>query len=160
MTDGDATRQERLLTAAALFDVNVLVALALTEHVHHRAAHTFLSDWRGRWATTPMTEAAFYRLLLNPAITARPLAVTDIDAVLRGMRADPRWVFAPDDSTLTHPHIDTSVMVGHSLAPDLHLINLAAVHQMTFATFDRRLALQLAPRDRHHVTLIPAGVHP
>ena len=54
---------------AVLFDVNALVALSLTTHVHHGAAHRYLATIRGGWATCPLTEAALYRLLLNPAVS-------------------------------------------------------------------------------------------
>ncbi len=156
--DGDGAHDQESTPRTALFDVNVLVALALGEHLHHMAAHAFLREWNGGWATTPMTESAFVRLLLNPAITGKAYAVSDIAVVLRGMRAEPRWMFLPDHSSLIDPQVDTSILVSHSLVTDVHLVNLAACRDMTLATFDRRLPTLLAPRDRRHVTVIPAGV--
>jgi len=60
--------------------------------------------------------------------------------------------------SLIDPQVDTSILISHSLVTDVHLVNLAACRDMTLATFDRRLPTHLAPRDRHHVTVIPAGV--
>ena len=40
-----------------LFDVNALVALTLTTHQHHRAAHDYLKA-RVAWATCPADEPA------------------------------------------------------------------------------------------------------
>ncbi len=55
--DGDGAHDQESTPRTALFDVNVLVALALGEHLHHMAAHAFLREWNGGWATTPMTES-------------------------------------------------------------------------------------------------------
>lgn len=56
-----------------LLDVNVLIALTNPNHIHHDAAHRWLAGVVGHatWATTPLTEAAFLRLMLNPAVTGR-----------------------------------------------------------------------------------------
>lgn len=69
-------------TRAILFDVNALVALCLTTHQHHVSAHRFLAAVPGRWATTPVTEAAMFRLLLNPVVTGSPRGAADVTAVL------------------------------------------------------------------------------
>ncbi len=51
----------------ALLDVNVLVALFDPMHVHHEAAHEwFALNRKDRWATCPLTENAFVRVLSNP----------------------------------------------------------------------------------------------
>jgi uncharacterized protein len=53
----------------ALPDINVLLALAWSNHPHHDAAH----DWFGReatsgWATCLLTQSGFLRLSMNPQI--------------------------------------------------------------------------------------------
>ena len=138
-----------------LLDANLLLALALANHVHHGAAHRFLAGI-GSWATTPMTETALYRLLLNPVVTGGDFTVGDIDRVARGMRADPRWRFLADDTSLADPTIDTSVLAGHRQVTDLHLVALAARHGACLSTFDARLMPALAPSDRRHVEVVPA----
>ena len=138
-----------------LCDVNVLVALVLSTHVHHRAAHAALRQHTGGWATTPMTEAALVRLLLNPLVTGRAFGVTDVLAVLRGVRQDPRWRWLPDASTLADAAIDISVLTGHQQVTDLHLVNLAAVSGVRLATFDAAIPASLAPADRGHVEVLP-----
>lgn len=138
-----------------LCDVNVLVALVLSTHVHHRAAHAALRQHTGGWATTPMTEAALVRLLLNPLVAGRAFGVTDVLAVLRGVRQDPRWRWLPDASTLADAVIDISVLTGHQQVTDLHLVNLAAVSGVRLATFDAAIPASLAPADRGHVEVLP-----
>jgi len=139
-----------------LFDVNALVALTLTTHLHHVAAHRFMAQIEGEWATTPMTEAALCRLLLNPAVTGSPRRAADVTNILRGMRRDARWTFLEDVSTLTEPVIDVTVLAGHQQVTDLHLVNLAASRGGALATFDAGLPQWLAPPDRRHVVVIPS----
>lgn len=142
--------------ASTLFDVNALVALALTTHQHHHAAHRYLADLRGPWATTPFTEAALVRLLLNPLVTGSHREAAEVAAILKGMRTDPRWTFLEDSTSLCAAHVDTSVLMGHKQVTDLHLVNVAASHGAVLASFDAAMVGWLAPADRHHVLVIPA----
>lgn len=139
-----------------LLDVNVLVALALDTHVHHRSAHSALGSLPGPWATCAMTEAALLRLLLNPQVTGSSFTAAEVIAALTGMRQDPGWRFLPDGTSLGDPVIDTSVLVGHRQVTDFHLVNLAARHHALLATFDTSLPPALAGVDRRHVVVLPA----
>lgn len=136
-------------------DVNVLIALTLTTHVHHARAHESLRRHRGDWATSPLTEAALVRLLLNPTVTGRTFAPALVLQVVSGLRTDPRWRWLPDDSTLADPVIDLSVLVGHRQVTDLHLVNLAASAGLRLVTFDAGIAAALAKADRRHVLVLP-----
>ncbi|MFV0459998.1 MAG: TA system VapC family ribonuclease toxin [Actinomycetales bacterium] len=137
-----------------LCDVNVLLALALSTHVHHRAAHAALHKHTGRWATCPLTEASLFRLLLNPRVTGTEFTATAVRQALRGMRSHPRWRWLSDDSSLADPDITTAVLVGHQQVTDFHLVNLAARHGLALATFDGAISPALAPADRHHVHVV------
>lgn len=138
-----------------LFDVNVLVALALSTHVHHRAAHEALRTLESPWFTCPVTEAGAVRLLLNPRVTGRRFEAREVLATVVGMRGHSRWAWCPDDSSLTQPTIDTRVLAGHQQVTDLHLVNLAAAQGLVLATFDAALLGSLAPADRRHVRVLP-----
>jgi predicted nucleic acid-binding protein len=55
----------------SLPDVNVLLALAWTNHIHHDAAHRwFAHNAEAGWATCLHTQSAFLRLSLNPHVAA------------------------------------------------------------------------------------------
>lgn len=136
-------------------DVNVLVALVLSTHVHHRAAHAALRRHAGAWMTTPLTEAALVRLLLNPRVTGTTFGAADVMAVLSGLRQDPRWRWLPDSSTLGDPVVDVTVLTGHQQVTDLHLVNLAATSGALLVTFDAGIPASLAPADRAHVAVLP-----
>ena len=53
----------------ALPDINVLLALAWSNHAHHDAAHRwFARDATAGWATCLLTQTGFLRLSLNPQV--------------------------------------------------------------------------------------------
>ncbi|HLR92952.1 MAG TPA: TA system VapC family ribonuclease toxin [Jiangellaceae bacterium] len=137
-----------------LFDVNALVALALTTHVHHRAAHRALATATGGWATCPLTESGLLRLMLNPAVTGVRFTTREVIDVLAGMRTHPDWAFLHDTVSPAAPLIDHSVLVGHTQVTDFHLVDLAARNDVVLATFDARLATSLVPADRRHVEVL------
>lgn len=65
-----------------LLDINVLVALFDSAHVHHHAAHKWLAEvGRVSWATCPITENGFVRVVSNPAYTST--ATSPMDAIER-----------------------------------------------------------------------------
>lgn len=137
-----------------LLDVNVLLALALDSHVHHRAAHRALAGLTS-WATCSITEAGLIRLLLNPTVTAHSFGFGEIRSVLVGMRADPRWCFLVDDTSLIDPAVDAGVLAGHRQVADLMLVNLAVRHGAVLATFDGGVPGMLSPADQRHVRVLP-----
>lgn len=151
MTEQDA---DGAGTELVLLDVNALLALTLTTHVHHRAAHSFLSTVQ-RWATSPTVEAGLCRLLLNPQVCGAEWTFEHIRPVLRGIQRDPRWEYLSETVTLADAMVDTSVLVGHRQVTDIRLVDLAARHDARLATFDRALLQWLAPADRRHILLIP-----
>ena len=56
------------MSRVALLDVNVLVALFNPVHVHQELAHDWFADHRASgWATCPLTENGFLRVLGNAA---------------------------------------------------------------------------------------------
>ncbi|WP_300681578.1 TA system VapC family ribonuclease toxin [Nocardioides sp.] len=141
--------------AVRLLDANVLVALALDTHVHHRAAHEALRASTWRWATTPVTESALVRLLLNGAVTGAEFTGQQVLTQLAAMRRHARWTFLPDDTSPITARIDLSVLVGFRQVTDLHLVEVAARHGAVLATFDAGIVPVLAPRDRCHVVVLP-----
>ena len=67
----------------ALLDVNVLIALAWPNHVHHAAARAWFEDRREEgWATCPLTEAGFVRVSCNPSVVRHTVTPLDAIAVL------------------------------------------------------------------------------
>lgn len=144
-----------MTTELYLLDANVLVALANPQHLHHAAAHRWFATVR-RWATTPLTEAAFVRLQSNPMVIGGDVPMPEVLGALRAMRAMDGHVFLPDDSSLAEPAIDLIAMIGHRQVTDLHLVNLAARAGARLATFDTAIRASLIGSDRDLVHLVPA----
>jgi predicted nucleic acid-binding protein len=62
-----------------LLDVNALIALFDSAHVHYSAAHRWFEDeGKKGWRTCPVTENAFLRILSNPSYPNGPMAVTEL----------------------------------------------------------------------------------
>jgi len=141
------------MSATYLLDANVLIALTNPGHLHHRRAHEWFAAVAS-WATAPLTESAFLRLMLNPAVAGRSIPAAEVLGVLRRLRGLPGHRFVADDTSLVTPVIDTVALLGHRQVTDLHLVNLAASHGLVLATFDAAIPAALASRDRGAVHLV------
>lgn len=138
-----------------LLDVNLLVALTWPQHVHHRRAHSWLTQYDGPWATTPLTETALVRLSMNPRVVERTVTGAEALELLARLRRVPAHRFVEDGSSLAQPRIDLRRLAGHAQVSDLHLINLCATAGYRLATLDRGLADALQLPDRRHLELLP-----
>jgi predicted nucleic acid-binding protein len=64
-------------------DINVLLAMTDPAHVHHEAASQWFADASLRgWATCPLTENGFVRILSTPTYPGIRLRVADALALL------------------------------------------------------------------------------
>lgn len=137
-----------------LLDVNVLIALAWPQHIHHRRSRQW---WRGidGWATTPFTEAAFLRLSMNPVVAGRTVSMVEVLAGLARIRAAPRHQFLADDSSLSESQVDLARVATSRQVTDAHLVNLAANKGLVLATLDRGIPEMLAREDRRHALVLP-----
>lgn len=136
-----------------LLDVNVLLALSLPNHQHHAAATTWFAADRS-WATTPMTETAYVRLMTNVRVVGYEIASDQVVDALRRMRSLPGHVFLDDGTSLAEPLIEVRRLAGSSQVTDFHLVNLAAHRSAVLATFDASLVRALSPGDETHVHVI------
>lgn len=128
----------------ALLDVNVLVALFDPEHVHHELAHDWFSDNRGDgWATCPVTENGFLRVLSNPAYRSALPRIPDLTVRLRTFCGDPHHRFWPDAVSLRDPTLfDPGLIGGHRQLTDIYLLGLARKRDGCLVTFDRTIPVK------------------
>jgi toxin-antitoxin system PIN domain toxin len=136
----------------ALLDVNVLVALFDPDHVHHDLAHDWFADHRGAgWATSPLTENGFVRVLSNPVYATPPHRPTELVDRLRRLRASGGHQFWNDDVSLCDPDVFDVRLVGASKqVTDVYLLAVAVRRKGRLATFDRHIpagAVRGAGRD-------------
>jgi hypothetical protein len=141
-----------------LLDVNLLIALAWPQHVHHAQAH----DWFGTvghtsWATCPLTQLAFVRLSSNPRIIAEAVSPREALETLKRIVAVSGHRFWHDEISPMDAAVFSSLaLVGHRQITDAYLLALSQHHDGKLATFDAGIA-ELIPvhKDRaRHVTLI------
>ncbi len=141
---------------AALLDANVLIALLWPAHQQHDAALAwFAAGARRRWATCPLTQLAFARIVSNPAFS--PDALTPAEAVLllaRNLR-HPLHVFWPDDMPLDAGAAGVLERVqGHQQLIDAYLVSLAIKHGGVLATFDSGSKAASGPERKAAVEMI------
>lgn len=133
-------------------DVNVLVALHLPNHEGHERAVRWLEQ-TPTFATTPVTEAGFVRLMLNPAIFGPDASARKATEMLTRLKTQPHALFVPDLSP-----VDTSAFLyalsGPKQVTDLHLLDVARSRAARLVTFDGKLKASLRPLDRKHVVLL------
>jgi toxin-antitoxin system PIN domain toxin len=123
-----------------LLDVNVLVALVLSSHVHHHHARKWvLSEGiHTGWATCPLTELGAIRVCAQLPVGARPPEVT-ADALIQ-MRVANRghrwWLDAVSPAVISEVR---TAQTARQVA-DRYLLGLARRHSGQLITFDRGVA--------------------
>jgi len=115
-----------------LLDANVLIALLVDDHVHHASAETWFAGLADGIATCPITQGSLMRLLVREGQTADAAS-----SVIRGVAADPRHEFWPDDVAYTD--VPTAGIVGHRQVTDAYLAQLARSRGCRLATFDQAM---------------------
>jgi toxin-antitoxin system PIN domain toxin len=117
----------------ALLDANVLIALVVTEHVHHDAAARWLAASGAEFATCPITQGSLVRFLVRmgqPAVAAR-----DVVSAIEGAERHEFW---PD--SVSFADVEVSGVVGHRQVTDAYLAQLARNYNGQLATLDSGLA--------------------
>ena len=129
-----------------LLDANVLIALTVEEHEHHRRVATWLAGVE-RVALCPIVEGSLVRFLVR---IGENVAVAS--EILRLSYANPRCEFWPD--SVTYAEADLGAVRGHRQVTDAYLLALVASRdEARLATLDRALA-QLSP---DLTALVPGG---
>jgi toxin-antitoxin system PIN domain toxin len=125
-----------------LLDVNVLLALAWPNHVHHAAAHSWF-DGAGSagWLTCSVTESGFIRVSSNQRVTPDARSPAEAALLLHRMCRLPGHEFLVDPVSLASHHEQVARLAhGSAHITDAHLILLAHEATCGFVTFDRRAA--------------------
>lgn len=114
-----------------LLDGNVLVALTLSTHLHHHAAHAWFREKKRKFATCALTEGTLLRVLLGPHAE---LSAAEAWALLAHVRALDGHAFWAD--AVSYLEVPTKGIMGHRQVTDAYLAQLARKHGGKVATFD------------------------
>ncbi len=141
----------------ALLDVNVLIALAGPNHVHHEAARSWFADRRqDGWATCSLTEAGFVRVSCNPSAVGHTVTANEAIAVLRDLRRLETHSFWPlEQSMVELPTEILDRIQGYRQVADAILLATALHHGGQLATLDAGLSRLVPESRRSSVCVIP-----
>jgi hypothetical protein len=130
-----------------LLDVNLLIALAWPNHVHHDLAHRWFGKHRSSgWATCPATEGGFVRVSSNVRLIPEARTPLEVLELLRRIVELPGHRFWKDDVSPARSRIfPWERVVGYRQVSDAHLLALALRHKGRVATLDRGM-VELVPR--------------
>jgi toxin-antitoxin system PIN domain toxin len=130
---------------AVLLDVNVLIALLWPAHEgHQRAQNWFAKNAGAGWATCPFTQAAFVRIVSNPAFSrdaVTPKEAVNLLAANVGHKSHHFWADEIDIVTAIWPLLGR--LSGHQQVTDAYLLGLARHKQGKLGTMDRAVAESL-----------------
>lgn len=126
----------------ALLDINVLLALFDSDHIDHaRARHWLEREIAGGWATCPITQNGFVRVISQPRYPS-PISPTHAMELLAEACAQPDHEFWPCDlSVLDTDVVDRTRLHGPRQVTDAYLLALATSRGGRFVTFDQAITL-------------------
>ena len=122
-----------------LLDANLLIALSDPLHVHRPDALRLMqSVRRSGWATCPLTENAFLRIVGNPNYPDGPGTPVKARRLLSALLTIPGHQFWTDDLSLADSKA-FPLLPGPGQLTDLYLLALAVKRGGRLATLDRRI---------------------
>ena len=137
--------------SVCLLDVNVLIALMWPALESHSSVQRwFAKSSRSGWATCPFTQAAFVRIVSNPAFSRDAVTPDEALTLLSANVRHPSHEFWENDIPLIdaveafRPRI-----VGHRQITDAYLLGLAIRKKGRLVTLDRGL-MSLLDSDNGH----------
>lgn len=125
-----------------LLDVNLLIALFDPAHINHDSAHKWFARINGaQWATCPLTENGFVRIVSHPSYPdtkVKPNEALEYLSAFVNSRSD--HVFWDDEISLRDTDIfDRRFILRSEQITDFYLLGLAVKKSGKLATFDRRI---------------------
>lgn len=140
----------------ALLDVNVLLAMHDASHTHHQTARSWYAQHRDAgWASCPITQNGFVRILSQPRYPANITTAAAIELLASSCASDDHQ-FWPDDVSILDPElVAPQRILGPRRLTDVHLLSLAVRHGGRLVTFDSSIPTSAVPSaEREQLTVI------
>jgi toxin-antitoxin system PIN domain toxin len=126
----------------ALLDVNAVIALFDRNHPFNRAIRLWWGEWRGGWASCPLTENGFARVISQPGYSSPVPMVQALDVLRIGVSQSDHK-FWPEDISLTdRTRFDHAHILGPNQITDVYLLALAVKNNGCLVTFDKSIPLR------------------
>ncbi len=140
-----------------LLDVNVLIALAWPNHVHHSAARAWFEERRtDGWATCALTEAGFMRVSCNPSVVRHGVTPLEALGVLERLTQLGSHTFWPlDQSILYLPGSIGARLQGYRQITDAVLLATAIQRNGQLATLDAGIEGLVSENERAYLCIVP-----
>ncbi len=141
----------------SLPDVNVLIALAWPNHVHHSATWAWFEDHQEEgWATCPLTEAGFVRVSCNPSVVHHTVTPFDAIGVLERLTQLGSHIFWPLDQSIVRLPDSLGVRLqGYRQITDAVLLAAAMQRHGQLATLDGGIEGLVTENQRSFLCVIP-----
>jgi hypothetical protein len=139
-----------------LLDTNLLIALLWPSHERHNVAVKWFVRHRGKgWATCPITQAGFVRIVSNPAFSRDAVQPREAIQVLSANTAANDHQFWPDELPLPKAAAFAGVrLMGHQQVTDAYLLGLAISRGGLLATLDKRIGALTEPKSAERTALV------
>jgi toxin-antitoxin system PIN domain toxin len=141
-----------------LLDTNVLVALFWPSHADHaRAVKWFVKHRERGWASCPLTESGFVRVVSSPAFSRDAVTPREAAGLLTVNTAAADHLFWKDDLPFAGAvSFAGPRLIGHQQVTDAYLLGLALERGGMLATLDKGIAALTVPQsaERHGLELI------
>jgi len=142
-----------------LLDTNLLIALLWPSHERHDLAVKWFTRHRAKgWATCPMTQAGFVRIVSNPAFSRDAVQPREAIQILSANTAAKDHTFWLDELPVAEAVVFTGVrLMGHQQVTDAYLLGLAIRRGGVLATLDQRIAALTEPKSAERKALEMVG---
>jgi toxin-antitoxin system PIN domain toxin len=142
-----------------LLDTNLLIALFWPSHEKHDLAVNWFTRRRGEgWATCPVTQVGFVRIVSNPAFSRDAVQPREGLQVLAANIAAKDHKFWPDKLPVPEAVAFAGVrLVGHQQVTDAYLLGLAIRRGGVLATLDKRIDALSEPKSAERKALEIVG---
>jgi toxin-antitoxin system PIN domain toxin len=127
-----------------LLDINVLLALCDPNHIDHQRVQTWFAKIGSQaWASCPITQNGFVRILSNPAYPGLTGNVSAAATLLQRLLHHKGHEFWPDDYSIVAGAVDLNRATGSKQITDLYLLGLAVRRKGRFTSLDTRMPAYL-----------------
>jgi uncharacterized protein len=146
------------LTRKNLLDVNVLIALTESGHVHYRKAQDWLnSSGKSSWGICAFTEVGFVRVTTNPGFRPVPRSMGQAMAILQMLKVYPGysyWEIGESESWVNITAPFSARISGHQQVTDAYLLGLAIKKDGVLVTFNNAIQKMAGPEFRDNVLVL------